>query len=330
MTVRGLALPQPLKRWCATFLGDAQHHRRPLTDAATFAHPAAGLRSDGARLIGADSLDKPSQRPVPEGDDLGAHAAIVHTTGRREALEPPAPELGPGAVATPASRTEDVDRSGSLSAEQYRRLERYVAEPHPLYVQPEPVRRMRDLETHQEQRSGRVIGGLLILAGILGWVFIGWVAYTLLTAASSPAAGASRPAADPSVRWLTAPVGVSGDTVQPLASKSRGWATYCAPTPTRCQSWGGDARLGAVPSFRWGDKPYQVTVRHGDRTTTVTVVSYCGCGDRHGTPTVIDLSPRAFRDLAPLSRGVIDVTLTTGGRPEPRITLPPTDSEETP
>lgn len=105
----------------------------------------------------------------------------------------------------------------------------------------------------------------------------------------------------------------------------KGDASWCAPTPTRCQSWGGTAKLGAVPTFRYGDTPYRVSVcnRSGD-CVTVRVVSFCGCGER-----VIDLSPYAFRQLAPLSRGVIPVTVTRvgGGGPAPELTLPPTDVE---
>jgi len=71
--------------------------------------------------------------------------------------------------------------------------------------------------------------------------------------------------------------------------------------------------LGAVPSFRYGDDPYtvQVTAFEDGKANAVfvTVVSYCACGSRHGIPTVIDLSPAAFRSLAPLSQGVIRVTV---------------------
>lgn len=111
-------------------------------------------------------------------------------------------------------------------------------------------------------------------------------------------------------------------------SIARGVATYCAPTPTKCQGWGGGAMLGAVQSFTDGDKPYSATVcLNGTRPcVTVTVVSYCACGDRPGGPTVIDLSPAAFRGLAPLSRGVIPVTLETGGP----IVLPATDTAPPP
>ncbi len=101
-----------------------------------------------------------------------------------------------------------------------------------------------------------------------------------------------------------------------------GWATYCAPTPTRCQSWGGGRHLGAVPSFHYGDDPYLVKVCSDSGCTQVLVVSYCACGDRNGIPTVIDLSPAAFRDIAPLSVGVVRVTLSAGSA----VPLPQTDT----
>ncbi len=99
----------------------------------------------------------------------------------------------------------------------------------------------------------------------------------------------------------------SPDALASMPATRSGFATWCAPTPTRCQRWGGDARLGAVPSFRWGDTPYPVRVSYGGRSTIVQVVSFCACGDRHGEPTAIDISPAAFESLAPLSRGVIRV-----------------------
>lgn len=110
-----------------------------------------------------------------------------------------------------------------------------------------------------------------------------------------------------------------------------GYATYCAPTPTRCQDWGGDAKLGAVHSFSFGDAPYGARVcRLDDPSTcvTVTVVSFCGCGDRHGLETVIDLSPSAMRQLAANYKtlGILKVSVESPvDRPAP--TLPPTDTE---
>ncbi len=86
-------------------------------------------------------------------------------------------------------------------------------------------------------------------------------------------------------------------------------ATWCAPTPKRCHGWGGNARLAALPGF--SGKPYTVLVSYGSRRVLVSVVSVCWCG--------IDLSPSAFRVLAPLAKGRIVVLV------EGPITLPPTD-----
>lgn len=104
-------------------------------------------------------------------------------------------------------------------------------------------------------------------------------------------------------------------------------ATWCAPTPTHCRDWGDGAMLAALNSFRHGDRPYWVRVARGDRHVDVLVVSHCGC------PTGgIDLSPAAFRQLAPLSRGRIAVTIqypAPGSLPEtdePQPTLPATDT----
>lgn len=69
----------------------------------------------------------------------------------------------------------------------------------------------------------------------------------------------------------------------------------------------------AVGSWRWGDTPYRVTVTAGDRSVTVVVRDHChACED--GRP-LIDLSPAAFAALAPLSRGIVRVTLY-GGNPD--------------
>lgn len=108
-------------------------------------------------------------------------------------------------------------------------------------------------------------------------------------ASPSPAAVVFRPPATPRPK----PPKVTGATV-------RGSAT-----------WYDDHRksglYAAVHSWRWGDTPYRVTVRAGDRSVVVTVSDFCLCtggGDR-----VIDLSNEAFSRLAPLSAGVVDVTV---------------------
>lgn len=108
------------------------------------------------------------------------------------------------------------------------------------------------------------------------------------------------------------------------ATVERGTATFCAPTPKYCQSWGGTAMKGAVQSFRYGDTPYVVKVCRDDADdlpcVRVSVVSFCACGR-----TLIDLSPYAFRQLAgPRYRiiGRIRVTMTRGGN----VVLPPTST----
>lgn len=109
-----------------------------------------------------------------------------------------------------------------------------------------------------------------------------------------------------------------------------GWATYCAPTPRYCQGWAPPALLGAMPGFSYGDKPFLARVcTNGIRCVVVTVVSFCGCGDRSGIPTVIDLSPAAFDRLASRSRGVVRVTVEYPVD-RPSVTLPPTDLEAQP
>lgn len=86
----------------------------------------------------------------------------------------------------------------------------------------------------------------------------------------------------------------SGDIGTALYSAS---ATWCAPTPTQCRRWGGNALLAALPTYQ--GVPYRIRVWRGSKHVDVTVVSVCGCG--------IDLSPAAFGELAPLSRGRIAV-----------------------
>jgi hypothetical protein len=113
------------------------------------------------------------------------------------------------------------------------------------------------------------------------------------------------------LRILTALVlalGSPSPSVPPEPAAANWTATWCAPTPRYCHGWGGGAHLGAVHSFRFGDEPYWVRVsRTADgvvRTTTVLIVSFCGCGGHN-----VDLSPAAFRELAPTSLGRIRVSL---------------------
>lgn len=67
--------------------------------------------------------------------------------------------------------------------------------------------------------------------------------------------------------------------------------------------------------FEKGDS---VRVTSGGTSVVVQIVDTCGCpGDR-----IIDLSPAAFTRLAPLSQGIVPVTIAAAG---PLPTLPATD-----
>jgi hypothetical protein len=90
-----------------------------------------------------------------------------------------------------------------------------------------------------------------------------------------------------------------------------GSGLYGAAGPVLREALGGD------PAFRGQ------TVRVcADDCVLVRLTDWCACGDRGGVPTLIDLSPDAFARLAPLSAGVIDVTIELGG-----VTLPETSTE---
>lgn len=209
-------------------------------------------------------------------------------------------------------------------------------------VPEQPVRRM----AHPANDDGRPEAIVVYLALML-LVILGACVYLAAPrsgpSVSPPADQSSAPSSvphsdavsvtdDPPVALLPGQGGVT-DPGAPIVASSPtryGVATYCAPTPRYCRGWGGRAMLGAVPSFRFGDDRYQAEVcafRGGSTScVVVTVVSFCGCGDRHGKPTLIDLSPAAFRQLAPLSLGVVDVSVRRiDGTSVPRGTLPPTD-----
>ncbi len=79
----------------------------------------------------------------------------------------------------------------------------------------------------------------------------------------------------------------------------------------------------AGPELRHGDwRGSFVTVTHAGRSVTVQLTDWCACGDRNGEPTLLDLSASAFRRLAPLSKGVIEVEVTAAQS----VPLPATDT----
>jgi hypothetical protein len=100
----------------------------------------------------------------------------------------------------------------------------------------------------------------------------------------------------------------TGADVQALRSAS-GWATWYRD-PNKSGPY------AATPWYRWGMDPEWVSVcafPEGRTVCTNALVSdFCACGDRHGVPTLIDLAPSAFAELAPLSVGVLRVQVFRG------------------
>jgi hypothetical protein len=52
-----------------------------------------------------------------------------------------------------------------------------------------------------------------------------------------------------------------------------------------------------------------ITVEGDGASVTVQLTDWCACGERHGLPTLLDLSDAAFSELADLSAGVIRVAI---------------------
>jgi rare lipoprotein A (peptidoglycan hydrolase) len=103
-------------------------------------------------------------------------------------------------------------------------------------------------------------------------------------------------------------------------------ASYSDPYPTTDTATGeaswyddGPGLYAAVHSYRFGDPRYSVEVCRADNDevcVTVTVRDHMANRER-----VVDLSPAAFSRLAPLSQGVVQVTVGP-----PIIPLPATDT----
>ena len=99
-----------------------------------------------------------------------------------------------------------------------------------------------------------------------------------------------------------------------------GYRNTCSPYKSKAQGGrGGELVMyAAVPRWRWGDKPFRLRVcRKDDPTRCVIVVARDSCGRCRKDITkpwtsrslAIDLSPTAFSRLAPLGRGIVQVTI---------------------
>lgn len=176
---------------------------------------------------------------------------------------------------------------------------------------------------------------------LLGYVLValaGAIVGALLTAAAIRAAPRTAQTTERVDLSTPSSAGPSGAPLEdsPIRTSDTGQVTAGAPLPSPAAragtsdslatggiaSWydDGPGLYAAVPGWHFGDTRYQLTVclRQSSSCVTVTVRDFCGCpGGR-----VIDLSPAAFRRLAPLSRGLIFVTVR-GTRPSGPLPTPP-------
>ncbi len=94
----------------------------------------------------------------------------------------------------------------------------------------------------------------------------------------------------------------------PTRLRARGDATwYCVPGVSAChRAHAGGMYAAAGAELRVGDwRGRRVSVCRGDTCVRVTLIDWCACaGDR-----VIDLYGDAYRRLAPLSKGVLRVSV---------------------
>ena len=89
-----------------------------------------------------------------------------------------------------------------------------------------------------------------------------------------------------------------------------------------------EGQAAAGPALRhlldghWRDRT--VVVSAGGHSVIVKLTDWCACGKRNGRNTVIDLDSRDFAKLAPLSQGIVIVSVEYG---DSTPTAPPTDVE---
>lgn len=114
------------------------------------------------------------------------------------------------------------------------------------------------------------------------------------------------------------PVAQEGEIGTALIGGRATW--YCSETSPCTAGYDPEDMVAAIDPTLGIPKGATVTVCHDD-CIVVRIVDVCACAGSR----LIDLTSGAFARLAPLDRGVIDVTIEVGG-PD----LPETDTEGNP
>lgn len=91
-------------------------------------------------------------------------------------------------------------------------------------------------------------------------------------------------------------------------SELSGLATWY-PARTTVAAAGPALRAALGPTWRGQEVSVCVT---GGNCISVALRDFCACRDRNGLPTLIDLPAVDFARLAPLSRGVVAITIEGG------------------
>lgn len=199
-------------------------------------------------------------------------------------------------------------------------------DPDPRYV-PEGDERLPNWE-HQRRRAIDQAGGLgptasCLLVALSVLVVVAILIAQLLAAPHGASAG-SEPAGDapssPAVANVATSGGPSGLTASMPASISGPATWYDAPS---IHDAAAGPRLRKALGRDWRGSLMQVCGKSS--CITVILSDWCACG--HGR--VIDLDDRAFARLAPLSQGIVRVSIEqVGAIGEPATaTAPPTDVE---
>jgi hypothetical protein len=115
---------------------------------------------------------------------------------------------------------------------------------------------------------------------------------------------------------LGAPSGISEDTgapdvaiAGPLWSGSATW--YCSSRSACTRGYGPRDMVAAIDPSLGIERGTLLTVSHGGAEVVVRIVDVCQCKGRR----IIDLTSGAYRRLAPLSTGVIPVTIEAATLP---------------